>query len=303
MTISGFGKTSTIGLVDSGVGMITVAKALKCVFHDYNLRIIGVGDRKNFPYGSRKGTENIKSIQGWTARIIRHLANNMGADHVIVACHTASAYLAPTFSEISRTLGKTVEGIIGAGSLEATSKSKTKKIGVLSSLLTKESGAYERTIKSFCPDAEVFTHACTDWVKIVEEGKSSMTTEELRKVVKADIDKLIEQCPEIDTLVLGCTHFPFLRQTINYVTDYKYHIIDPALSLANRIFEMCQRARRLKKGKLTIELYFTAKLPEDTRHLISNYLEEPVTCQQIDIAESTWKEILTDWKNWWKLTE
>lgn len=188
-----------IALYDSGVGGLTVFKALKELLPDENY--IYFGDLKNMPYGEKTVTELVEIADG----IFKFFEKNE-ADIVVMACNTTSANV---YDILKDRYNFKIYPIIQSCA-EVIANMPFKKIGVFATVATVNSHAYSRELKKFNPDLEVFEIACPNWVKIVEEGLQN-TPESI-----ADIEKQVREMllHKPDKIILGCTHYPYLKDIL-----------------------------------------------------------------------------------------
>jgi len=189
-----------IGVIDSGVGGLTV---LFDVIEEYpNCNYYYIGDSKNCPYGVKSSEE----IKGLSYRVVEYLVENKNIDILIIACNsissTSTSFLKQQFKDL-----EIIETIIPT-SHYAKKYVKNNKIGVIATNATINSKAYEDNLKEY----QVFSKACPIFVNIVENGFISTNEEEIIfKELKSVLDN------NIDTLILGCTHFPLLIPTIRKI--------------------------------------------------------------------------------------
>lgn len=189
-----------IGVFDSGLGGLTVVKELKKVLPDEN--IIYFGDTGRVPYGTRSDDTIIKYV-----RSDINFLKTFDIKSIIVACGTASTVALPV---INHELDVPAIGVVAPTVQAAVNASKTGRIAVLGTPGTIKSGKYEQQIKELRPDAYVTNMACTLFVPIVENG---CTDDEIAyHVCKKYLDSVLAH--DIDTIILGCTHYPLLEKTI-----------------------------------------------------------------------------------------
>jgi glutamate racemase len=207
-----------IGVFDSGVGGLTVVRALLNVLP--GCRIIYLGDTARTPYGSKSDATIIKySLKNAT------FLHNKGADIIIIACNTASSY---AYEAVQDHFSLPVFEVIGPGALLAANRSRTKRIGVIGTRATIASGAYEKRIRQNCSDAVVYSTACPLLVPLVEEGW--LNRPETNRIIKKYLRPLRDK--HIDTLILGCTHYPVLRDLIQHKIGKKIFLVDSAEAIA-----------------------------------------------------------------------
>src|SRR5256714_10920876 len=206
--------TQPIGVFDSGIGGLTVVSALRALLP--NESIFYLGDTARVPYGGKSAA----TVQRYSLEIADMLLRE-NAKTVVVACNTASALALPRLEE---TLPVTVTGVIFPGAGAAIEKTRTGHIGVIGTRATIASGAYERALRSLNFEVRVTARACPLLVPLIEEGwlESPITDE----IILQYLDPLMGD--GVDTLVLGCTHYPLLRNAIARVAGDKIALVDSA---------------------------------------------------------------------------
>ncbi|MGL4987646.1 MAG: glutamate racemase, partial [Cetobacterium sp.] len=208
-----------IGIFDSGVGGLSVLKKIKekVNFAD----VIYYGDSLNSPYGNK----TVEEIQNFSLSIAEFLVDNR-VDIIVIACNTATAAALSKLKE--KITAIPILGVIEPGAFIAEKMSLNKKIGILSTPLTANSKIYETAIKKINSDSEVFQKGCELLCPLIENGWRNSNS----KILK----KYLEDLPtDIDTLVLGCTHYPFIENEIKGFRDIK--IIDPAEETAVQVLK------------------------------------------------------------------
>ena len=219
-----------IGVFDSGIGGLTVVRELQRQLPHESL--IYFGDTARVPYGN-KSPETVRRY----AREIHDFLVGRGVKMVVVACNTASAH---ALEELQRTSPVPVEGVVGPGAKAAVDASRGGHIGVIGTAGTMRSGAYVRAIHALSPGAQVVQRACPLFVPLVEEGW--LDHESTRLIAHEYLDPLKEQ--GIDTLVLGCTHYPLLKPLLLDVIGSEVKLIDSAEQTAAAV------GRELVESKL-----------------------------------------------------
>lgn len=230
-------RSLPIGIFDSGVGGLTVYRAL----HEQldNERFIYLGDTARVPYG----TKSLATIERYAIENARFLETK-GIKLLVVACNTASALALPA---IRRSVNVEVVGVIEPGAEAAVKASKTGRIGVIATEATIQSGAYKRAISAVDSSARVTMEACPLFVSLAEEGWAE--TEVARLVAVKYLDRIRNS--GVDTLVLGCTHYPILRNVIqNVIGDVL--LVDSGEAVASEVDAL------LRKRALCSTLRFAA---------------------------------------------
>ena len=225
-----------IGIFDSGVGGLTVYRAL----HEYlpNERFVYLGDTARVPYG----TKSLATVERYAVENARFLAAH-GIKMLVVACNTASALALPA---IRSALKIDVVGVIGPGARAAVARSAqsaresrpagtgdARSIGVIATESTVQSGAYTAAIKKANKDAEVIERACPMFVPLAEEGWAD---NEVTRTIAATY--LADLRAKVDTLVLGCTHYPILREVIQQTVGADVSLIDSGEATAREVKEL-----------------------------------------------------------------
>lgn len=230
-----------IGIFDSGLGGLTVFNAVRRLLPRENL--IYFGDTAHVPYGSKSAA----AVTAYSLEIARFLRAKK-IKLLIVACNTASALALDALRE---NLDIPVIGVLEPGARRAMAVSKTRRIGVIGTEATIKSGAYTRKIRGIEPSAKVYGLACPLFVPLVEEGwwKHRVT----RLVASEYLNRL--RPAKIDTLILGCTHYPVIKETIARAAGAKVELIDSAETVAQEARELLNArglARKTGKGKIKV---------------------------------------------------
>jgi glutamate racemase len=210
---------AAIGVFDSGVGGLTVLRALMRLLP--RERFIYVGDTARVPYG----TKSAESVRRFALEIAGFLARR-GVKMVVVACNTVSAVALP---ELRRFLSVPVLGVIEPGARAALAATRSGRVGVIGTEATVRSRAYDEAVRRLDPSVKVFSRACPLLVPLVEEGW--LTHPVTREVADLYLKPLLRKA--VDTLVLGCTHYPLLK---------------PALARAARRVELIDSAEETAKA-------------------------------------------------------
>ncbi|PID77976.1 MAG: glutamate racemase [Deltaproteobacteria bacterium] len=210
-----------IGIFDSGIGGLTTVKALtdKLPYAD----ILYFGDTARTPYGSKSA----ETIRNYSRENADFLIEN-GAKIIIIACNSASSVA----TELLRKRYKIpVFEVITPAVQLAVKKSKNKKIGIIGTRATVSSGIYEKNIKELDSQIQVFSNASPLLVPLIEEG--FLKAPETRRIVKKYLIPL--KTRQIDTLILGCTHYPILKEIIKGKSGKKVNIIDSSAAIAESV--------------------------------------------------------------------
>lgn len=232
-------RYAPIGVFDSGVGGLTVAREIMRQIP--NERIIYFGDTARVPYGSKSK----ETIIRFSRQIIRFLQSK-GVKAIVIACNTASALALDT---VQPEFDIPIIGVLRPGAKEAARVTKNGKIGVIATESTIESQVYTEVIHFHKPNAQVLGKPCPLFVPLVEEGwlKDPVTVE----VANRYLEPLLES--GIDTLIMGCTHYPLLRSTLRQIMGEKVNLVNPAYETARELKALLERDGLNNDGKQSYE--------------------------------------------------
>ena len=217
-------KNAPIGVFDSGVGGLT-----EIMRQIPNERIVYFGDTARVPYGSKSKDNIIK----FSRQIIRFLqTENVKA--IVIACNTASAL---ALDEMQQEFDLPILGVVKPGAKVAVETTANKRIGLIGTEANIRSGVYTRYIKSLDDEAKVFEKACPLFVPLVEEGW--LHDDITLQVASRYLEELKEK--DIDTLIMGCTHYPLIRSTIRKVMGDKVNLVNPAYETAIELKNLLER--------------------------------------------------------------
>lgn len=210
-----------VGIFDSGIGGLTVASAVRKLLP--NESIYYIGDTARVPYGGKSAA----TVQRYSAEIAAILAN-AGCKAIVVACNTASAV---ALDPLRNALTLPVLGVINPGARAAVAATRNGHIGVIGTRGTIKSGAYEHAIRALRRDVQVTSRACPLLVPLIEEGW--LDSEVTERVIREYVQPLIDA--QVDTLVLGCTHYPLLRRAVRRVVGDSVNLVDSAENCAHAL--------------------------------------------------------------------
>ena len=207
-------KSAPIGVFDSGVGGLTVVREIIRQLPDEN--IVYFGDTARVPYGSKSKNTIIR----FSEQIIRFLKTKH-VKAIVIACNTASAL---ALDAVRHEFDVPIMGVVIPGARAAVEVTRQKKVGVAGTDATVRSGVYTRVIQGMNPEIEVVEKACPLFVPLVEEGfKEHIVT---REIIEFYLESMKES--DIDTMILGCTHYPLLRSKIREYLGEGIEIVNPA---------------------------------------------------------------------------
>lgn len=254
--------SQSIGMFDSGVGGLTVMQQMIKALP--NEQIVYFGDTARLPYGD-KSRETILRYTIESAIFLMEQDIKV----LVIACNTASTC---AIEKLQQIFNIPIVGVISPGAERAAQVTRNKRIAVLSTRATMRSGMYEREIKKRCPDAEVTTIACPLFVPLVEEHW--ITHPAAKLVVREYLEPLRKQ--NIDTILLGCTHYPLLRHMIEEEFP-EVNIVDSALTCAEKVSEILAGQQLLAKtGAGPQHRYYVSDDPAKFRTLGRNFLGMPL---------------------------
>jgi glutamate racemase len=260
-----------IGVFDSGIGGLTVVSALRTLLPKES--IFYLGDTARLPYGGKSEA----TVQRYSLEIAAMLLEEK-AKTVVVACNTASAL---ALLQLEKTLPVTVTGVILPGARAAIAGTRTGHVGVIGTRATIKSGAYERALRTLNADVRVTARACPLLVPLIEEGwlENAITDE----IIMQYLGPLMEE--GIDTLVLGCTHYPLLRGAIARLLGNGVTLVDSAENCASAVRELLVRENlctsETNAGKLQVALTD----PPD------NFLRIAREALQLDVGEVQLRDV------------
>jgi glutamate racemase len=227
-------NAAPLGVFDSGIGGLTVARAL---FERLPREsVIYFGDTARVPYGPKSP----ETVRRYSSEILAYLLQR-GVKAVVVACNTSTAHALPHLKQHSPV---PVVGVIEPGARAAVAATKTGVIGVIGTAGTIASGAYERAIKALRPDARVHAQPCPLFVPLVEEGWFEHPAAEM--IAREYLEPL--KRAKVDVLVLGCTHYPLLKPLLARVMGSDVKLVDSAEETATVVATELERTGLLADG-------------------------------------------------------
>jgi glutamate racemase len=265
MTLS----NNPIGVFDSGVGGLSVLRAMRQQMPSEN--ILYFGDQGHVPYGPRP----MEQIQDFSEGITRFLIQQ-GAKIIVVACNTASAaalkYLREKLPEMQ------FVGMEPAVK-PAAETTRTGKVGVIATPATFQGALYASVVERFAADVELFQHACPGLVSQIEKG--ALDAPETRSILEDALLPMLEK--NIDTVVLGCTHYPFVIPLIQKIAGENVRVIDPAPAVARQVRRLLEagKAENLSEAQGNVRV-FTSGDVGHVKSLLPKLLGEDAEVKRID---------------------
>jgi glutamate racemase len=241
-------RERAIGVFDSGIGGLTVVQALTRLLPREH--VIYLGDTARWPYG----TKSIEVVRRYSIENTEFLIDK-GVKALVVACNTSSAAAVAVLQE---RYDVPVIGVIEPGAVAAAAATRNRKVGVIATEATIASGEYTRALRRVRADLEIYTRACPLFVPLAEEGW--VDNEIARATAVLYLSSLRRS--GIDTLVLGCTHYPLLRGVIATTMGDDVHIIDSATATALATQETLDRAGLLRRQGGGAAAFFVTDAPE-----------------------------------------
>jgi glutamate racemase len=239
-----------IGVFDSGVGGLTVLREMRRQLPGESM--IYLGDEARMPYGPRPADEIVE----FTREALRWFGAH-DCKLIVLACNTATSVALDVVRDESRV---PIIGVVRPGAAAAISASARRSIGVLATTATVRSGAYARALRDLDPLADVIQQACPALVPLVEAGKSG--SPEAEAAVRGYVQPLLTDggvvSPVVDTLLLGCTHYPMLREVIERVAGPGVRVVDSAATTALAVREVLLSHHLLRtSGEVTHRVFAT----------------------------------------------
>ena len=255
-------RDSAIGVFDSGIGGLTVLHQIIEALPSENT--VYFGDTARAPYG----TKSMETVLRYSYENSDFLVEK-GVKLVVVACNTSTAI---ALHQLKVRLAVPVVGVIEPGVRRAISSTKNKKIGVIGTEATIQSGAYTHALKAADAGVEVYSRACPLFVPLVEEGWTDNEVVEMTAKVYLEGFKR----SGIDTLILGCTHYPLLKRAIRKLMGRNVRLIDSAEETAKEVASVLKRASIVRKNGKVAHSFFVTDAPERFIKVGRRFLGEKV---------------------------
>ena len=268
-------RDAPVGVFDSGVGGLTVAREIM-----RNLpseKIVYFGDTARVPYGSKSKETVIR----YSRQIIRFLQEQQ-VKAIVVACNTASAFALDTVRD---EFDIPIIGVIESGAKVAAARTRNKRVGIIGTVGTVGSGIHAQYLKKLDPGITVFGKACPLFVRLVEEGwlHDPVTVEVASRYLKELQDK------DVDTLILGCTHYPLIRSTIRQVMGEEVCLVNPAYETALELGKLLEEQGLSSTGTEQKEFpyrFYVSDLADEFKEFANSILPYDVEMtKKIDIEK------------------
>jgi glutamate racemase len=255
-------KDSAIGLFDSGIGGLTVLQKIIELLPKENT--VYLGDTARAPYG----TKSVETVLRFSFENSEFLVER-DVKLVVVACNTSTAI---ALDLLKSSLEVPVIGVIEPGVKKALEKSRNRKIGVIGTEATIQSGAYTRALRAKDVKVEVYSRACPLFVPLVEEGWTDNDVVEM--TVKAYLGSLKQS--GIDTLILGCTHYPLLKKAIRKFMGDALYLVDSAEEIANEASAVLKKESLARKNGKGVHSFFVTDAADRFVKVGQRFLGEKV---------------------------
>jgi glutamate racemase len=264
-----------IGVFDSGFGGLTVVQEIKKVLSGE--KIYYFGDTARLPYGS-KSRENIIHYSLEIAEFLK----TKDIKALVVACNTASAF---ALEELKKHCSFPVIGVIEAGSKRALNVTKNGKIGVIGTKGTVSSGVYGKYLKMERKGVEVYSKPCPLFVPLVEEG---MIFDEVTEIM---IDRYLQEFKsKVDSIILGCTHYPLLETSIKkYFEKEDVEVVNPAIETSLELKKLLEDKKMLSEGKDGVIEFYVSDSPSHFQKLGEMFLGEKIDIVEKVNIEGYWR--------------
>ena len=261
-----------IGVFDSGIGGLTVVKALRDLLP--NEKIFYLGDTARVPYGGKSAN----TVERYSLEMTNMLVDE-DVKAIVIACNSASAVALP---KLEKTLSVPVVGVIKPGAQAAISATRNRHIGVIGTRATIKSGAYEKALRELDPKIDISARACPLLVPFIEEGwlEDKLTDQ----IIARYLEPLMRD--GVDTLVLGCTHYPLLVRVISRFVGAKVELVDSAKNCAIAVQQLLDRQllRATTENSGSLEVALT-DAPD-------NFLRVARDALQLEIGEVQLREVI-----------
>ncbi|MFT7344767.1 MAG: glutamate racemase [Lentimonas sp.] len=270
-----------IGVFDSGYGGLTVLKELEKSLPEYDY--LYLGDNARAPYGTR----SFEVVYQFTLQAVEYLFSQ-GCHLVILACNTASAKALRSIQMndlVNLDPSKRVLGVIRPSTEKIGELSNSKHVGIMATPGTVNSGSYSIELKKFYPDLVVTEHACPMWVPLIENNEHLSTVG--REFIKADLDKILKKDPNIDLIVLACTHYPLVKDYLISIAPKSVNIIGQGEIVGKSLKDYLLRHEELDKkcNKSQKITFLTTETKESFEEKATVFYGKDVVAKQIQIRD------------------
>ena len=272
-------RSAPIGIFDSGYGGLTVMREIVTKLPDYDY--VYLGDNARAPYGPR----SFETVYRYTLQSVKWFFDQ-GCPLVVLACNTATAKALRTIQQKDLPgidQQKRVLGVIRPTTEVIGNYSDSKNIGILATHGTVSSNSYVIEIEKFFPRVKVFQQACPMWVPLVENEEYDSHGADF--FIKKYINRLLDQSPKIDTILLACTHYPLLHDKIREFTPADIKILSQGDIVANSLADYLQRHPAMEK-RISLggsHHFYTTDSPQDFDRHAANFYGAEIRSAHIDL--------------------
>lgn len=268
-----------IGIFDSGYGGLTVFRSIADKLPQYDY--LYLGDNARAPYGNR----SFETVYEYTLECVQWFFEQ-GCPLVILACNTASAKALRTIQQVDLPeidTAKRVLGVIRPSAENIGSFTTTKKVGILGTKGTVNSGSYPKEISNFYPEIEVFQQACPLWVPFIENGEYKGDGADY--YIRKDLEELFARDKNIDTVLLACTHYPLLQAKIRKYLPEGVQLISQGPIVADSLADYLQRHASLEQllSKGGLKSFYTTDAVSDFEEHATNFFGEAVKAKHVHL--------------------
>ncbi len=273
-------NNAPIGVFDSGYGGLTVLSEIKKRLPQFDY--LYLGDNARAPYGNR----SFDVVYNFTLEAVNFLFEK-GCPLVIIACNTASAKALRSIQQNDLptiSVNKRVLGVIRPSTEEIGTLTKSKHVGVLGTTGTIQSQSYMIELQKFAPDIQVTQHACPMWVPLIENDRHNSLAGKM--FIEEDIQILMRKDPEIDTVILACTHYPVIKQQIEEILGSKVSVIAQGPIVAEKLADYLSRHHEIENllSKTGSVHYYTTENSHVFDQKASQFLGEQIASEHVEIA-------------------
>ncbi len=268
-----------IGIFDSGYGGLTILDKIRTALPEYDY--VYLGDNARTPYGTR----SFEVVYKYTLECVTKLFE-MGCHLVILACNTASAKALRTIQQQDLphiAPGRRVLGVIRPTVEKVGAITKTRHIGLLATPGTVQSDSYPLEINKLYDDILVSSEACPMWVPLIENNEHNSAGADY--FIRKNLSNLMQSDPQIDTVMLGCTHYPLIENKIKEILPSNIQVLSQGQIIADSLVDYLKRHPEIerycsKNGKIK---YFTTESVEKFTLSASTFLNEEIIAEHIDL--------------------
>ncbi len=262
-----------LGVFDSGLGGLTAVRELRSILPSEN--IIYFGDTSRVPYGGRSPEILLK----YARQDVKFL-RSFDIKAVVVACGTVSTTALPALQQEN---DLPILGVVDPACRRAAAKTRNKRVGLIATRASVSSGAYERVFRQLDDQVEVFSRACPLFVPLVEEGRCHIGDSVIETVTAEYLQELKDL--QVDTLVLGCTHYPLLTDVISRFMGPDVHLVNAGAEAARAVHQLLQDTDACAQRESGSASYYTSDRADNFQRLASLFLGGDIAvAQQIDIS-------------------